>query len=497
MDEIELKFAVPPASLPALAGALGQGHVSVTRMQAIYFDTADERLGRHGATLRLRKEGRRWIQTAKAATADPLRRLEHNVPASLPRGVRQPVPDLFRHDGEPVGAALRLALGDPADGQAAGALEAHFRTDVSRVARTVCHGGALIELSLDRGTITAGDRWAPVAEFELELKSGDAAAVVGLAAQWADCHGLWLSTVSKADRGARLARGEAEGRPVRSTTPVVAPKARMREFLLASMTSCLVQILDNASEIGAGAADEGFVLQLRVGLRRLRTALRELDAGHQGADPAWEPALRSAFQELGRHRDRTIVLPAVRVELEAAGVQAALECRSTAAVRSPAQLVQDAGFQCTLLDLLAFTHTDERALDSGRIAEKSARAAVGRRLTALHSLLARDAKRFARLDPRRQHRVRKRLKRLRYLSELSSPLFSPAKVAHFLARWRKAQDALGNGNDLRIASDAYRADAEPPARLAVHWLADRRAKVARRCHRALRKASRQAPFWLV
>jgi len=501
VDEIELKFVVPTEEFSSLESALRQDRVSVRRMQAFYFDTADERLGRHGVAVRLREEGREWVQTAKARTPDALHRLEHNVEVEVPRGMRQPQLDLARHDGEPVGEAVRRALADPADGGAAGALSERYSSDVCRIARTVRVRGASVELSLDRGTICAGNRSAPVSEFELELKSGRVDALVSLAAAWADRHRLWLSTISKAERGARLARGESEGLPVRAGTVSVEPRASMRTFLHASMTSCLAQILGNASEIGAGAADEEFVHQLRIGLRRLRTALRELKAMRYGADPGWETALRVAFQELGRHRDRAIVLPAVRAELAAAGVATVMQLdaeRGPASnARSPGQLVRAAGFQHTLLGLLAFAHDDETAAAGAGRKGKPARAKVARRLEALHRLLARDAKRFARLDSRRQHRVRKRLKRLRYLSEFAAPLFSAAEVAQYLARWGKAQDALGDCNDHRIATAAFRADVprHPEAQRAVHWLAGQRTALVERCRIALRKASRKRPFW--
>ena len=80
-------------------------------MQAIYFDTADEHLGRHGVAVRLRKEGRRWVQTAKTLTTASLRRLEHNVVVALSRGNARPALDLSLHDVEPVCDALRRALG--------------------------------------------------------------------------------------------------------------------------------------------------------------------------------------------------------------------------------------------------------------------------------------------------------------------------------------------------------------------------------------------------
>jgi triphosphatase len=497
MDEIELKFAVPVETRSALEAALRRGSVSVERMQAIYFDTLDERLGRHGASLRLRQEGRRWVQTAKAMTTDSIRRLEHNVPVSVPRGMREPTLDLSRHDGAPAGEALRQALGDDANGKRPAEVSERFRTDVRRIARTVRVHGARVVMSLDTGKITAGDRSAPIAEFELELESGEVEALMGLAEQWADRHRLWLSTISKAERGARLVRGETEGQPLKASIPSGAPEPDARGFLVTAMASCLAQILGNASEVAAGAVNEEFVHQLRVGLRRLRTALRELRADRHGADPAWAPVLRSAFQELGRHREHAIVLPAIRAELDAAGVASVPEPALAADASSPANVVRAASFQRTLLGALAFTHDRPALVQGGSGKGKGVRASVAKRLDVLHRCLVRDAKRFDRLSAARQHRVRKRLKRLRYLSEFATPLFASADVAHYLRRWEDAQDALGECNDHRIAMNVFRipALANPKAKPAVGWLKSRRRAMVERCRRALRKASKARPFW--
>ncbi|WP_399685245.1 CYTH domain-containing protein, partial [Xenophilus sp.] len=77
--EIEFKFRIPPERLKAVEAALRRGAVGTTRLQARYHDTADGALAAAGVALRLRKEGRRWVQTAKAAGAGPVQRLEHNA----------------------------------------------------------------------------------------------------------------------------------------------------------------------------------------------------------------------------------------------------------------------------------------------------------------------------------------------------------------------------------------------------------------------------------
>ena len=79
--EIELKFLVPQPSRVSVAAELARGSRSLDRtsLAASYFDTDDRRLARAGMAWRLRREGRRWIQTLKAGTANALERFEHEV----------------------------------------------------------------------------------------------------------------------------------------------------------------------------------------------------------------------------------------------------------------------------------------------------------------------------------------------------------------------------------------------------------------------------------
>src|SRR5438046_852405 len=62
-------------------------------------------------------------------------------------------------------------------------------------------GAASAELAIDRGLICAGTRREPISEVELELISGDTAALM----RFAEALELPLAYESKAERGYRLA----------------------------------------------------------------------------------------------------------------------------------------------------------------------------------------------------------------------------------------------------------------------------------------------------
>ena len=120
-----------------------------------------------------------------------------------------------------------------------------------------------------------------------------------------------------------------------------------------------------------------------------------------------------------------------------------------------------------------------------------------RSLESLHRTLVRDAPRFSSLSLAHQHRVRKRLKRLRYLSEFVLPLFDAERVKRYLRSWHSAQNALGEYNDHHVGLIAFFGDSQKGSRIkpALHWFDLRLRDCVKRCERALRKAAKEPVFW--
>ncbi len=260
------------------------------------------------------------------------------------------------------------------------------------------------------------------------------------------------------------------------------------------LQACLEQVLGNASEVAAGSVDEHHIHQLRVGLRRLRTALRELGSLSPGVDAAWEKPLAHTFALLGEFRDDEAVANAVRPILEAAAAPLVRWDSSTSKVE-PEQAVREADFQTVLLDLMAFAARTRRMPEAP--SAKLSIEHVVRRLDKLHKQVVREGKRFEQLEAADQHKVRKRLKRLRYLSEFVEALYPGKAPKRYLERLRPAQDALGEHNDALVALERFKAHAhkDPDALFAVGFLEAHRASTARACRQALKTVEGAARFW--
>lgn len=500
MTEFELKFQVDPQHRAAVESAVARGRSRRERLQARYYDTADGALAAQRIVLRIRKEGARWVQTAKAPGGSALQRLEHNVEIGTTRASEVPVPRLERHAGTPVGERIDKALRAADQAPADALLVPLFATDIRRTTREMRTGDARVELAFDRGEVRAGERSHPVCELEIELKSGSPQSLLELARRWRMRYGLWLDTVSKATRGERLAKGIEYGEAIKAEAPALDRDANGPQVFRSVIDTCLAQILPNASEVAAGSPDPEHVHQLRIGIRRLRTALREMADFAPAIDPAWEPVLVDTFRALGRQRDREHLQLTVQPQIEAAGGPPVTWPAPAQEEPQAAAVVRDAPFQLVLMSLIAASlPEEEQPAGTPAPAEPAepARKPLRARLAKLHRQVVRDGQRFDALEPQAQHRVRKRLKRLRYLGEFVAPMFGEDGASRYLKALRPAQDALGLHNDAAVAINAYREAAGQDGRawFAVGWLAARQPQSALECREAMDKVAQARRFW--
>jgi triphosphatase len=499
MVEFEVKLQVPAGVQARVARAFAAAPVQGLRAQ--YADTVTGQLAAQGIVVRMRKEGPRWVQTAKAPGANAQARLEHNVDISCPVRGAVPVIDLTRHAGTPLEEHMRKALDLSADA-AFPPLVVTFETDVQRRIIDQITGRGHTEIAFDVGRVRAGRRSVAICEVEFELKSGAASATVSEAGRWAKKYGLWISAIAKSQHGARLCSGTVPDAAT-ARKPDYPESATLHEARTAILHSCLDHIIANASEVVAGSVLPEHVHQLRIGIRRLRTGMRELGVAGQTGAVRWEKELRRVFGILGEHRDRALVA-LQQPQLRSAGSPPvdmsagpeALSAAVLAAVRSP-------GFQATLLELMACAHRVPRASGKHPVAGHpeakypEARKLAVARLRKLRRQITRDADQFESLGAELQHGVRKRVKRLRYLAELARPLFAAREVDDYLKHLKPVQDRLGAYNDGLMAQAFYQriARRQPGAWFAAGWLAAQRAGQAEACQRELGHLRHIDVFW--
>jgi CHAD domain-containing protein len=282
------------------------------------------------------------------------------------------------------------------------------------------------------------------------------------------------------------------------------------------VATCLLQILGNSGEIAAGRGTPEHLHQLRVGLRRLRALLRLFEGRVTLPDPSWPAQVAALFQALGAQRDRDVLSDTLLPALRDAGAPLAQlpDSPSEPAAEGPAARLRAPACNRLLLALLGFAigaplPASAAATATATVSASASEAAatgrpdpiaplaldpwLDRQLSRWHRQIARDADRFGQLDEAARHRLRKRIKRLRYAAELASARLPGGRLARYLAALAPAQQALGELNDLAVARQCF-ADAaasDPRAWFAAGWLSAQHDAQRARCEaplRALRRA---------
>lgn len=204
--ETELKLRVSPETLAALREhpLLKKRNKSGWQTRELlnqYFDTPERALAEARVALRLRRDGDTVIQTLKCrgtSVAGLSERNEHEWQL-----------DKVKLDLKKLDDSCWPAQLADLDKKT---IKPLFTTDFTREYADIAWGRGkakvVIEAALDQGFVIAGKRKEAICELELELREGEPAALLELAAELAASVALMPCDISKAERGYRLLEPE-------------------------------------------------------------------------------------------------------------------------------------------------------------------------------------------------------------------------------------------------------------------------------------------------
>jgi triphosphatase len=449
--EREIKFRLTPEAARRVARQVRPAGSWRRRMVSnAYYDTANERLRRAGVALRLRRDGKRCLQTLKVESAGSglSTRAQWEIPA--PRGRL----DLAAFPREEILAATGLDMA-----KLATRLRPWFETRFDRRSAPVLVDGATrAEIAVDRGYVAAGERREPISEIELELKAGDTAALLRYAAAIAKPLGLALEFESKAERGYRLVAGAAFPPPHKWRRPRLGELTTPSEAFSAIFAAALSQAGANAHGVAHGGEPE-YLHQMRVGLRRLRSALlafRDL-VPKKAAKPIVE-RLRSLMPPFGAARDWDVFCEGlVRLGTRQPGRAPALapllaraRAKRGVARRRARLAASSPRLQTFLLRALRWVSEEPWKGRAGK-AESALGAFAAAALERLHRRALEQAQDIDWNDAERRHRLRIRMKRLRYACDFFAASFAGAAARPYIKRLAALQDIFGDLNDIAVA----------------------------------------------
>jgi CHAD domain-containing protein len=226
--------------------------------------------------------------------------------------------------------------------------------------------------------------------------------------------------------------------------PILPERPTAGVAFVALTGAALDQIDANAPGAAAGR-DPEFLHQLRVGVRRLRSALRAFRKllRRRQADLIEEP-WRRAMPVLGEARDWDVFLAA----LPAGPLKEAAGARRDEAQRRVRGLLRSGSFDGARRETHARIQRGlwRRSADPSEPLATFAR----RALRKLHEGLLESAEDIDWRDARRRHRVRIRVKRLRYACDFFAAEFAARRTKPYLDALRALQDILGDMNDIEV-----------------------------------------------
>lgn len=498
--EIELKFDVSDDDVAKLGEhSAFAAPAQTSRLRSTYFDTPTCALQSHFLGLRIRDGGGSRVQTLKwQKPTSPLQRREWETAVAGKR------PDYAALAKTP--AAEVLADADE--------LAPIFTTTVERSQRLWVRGEDVVELSLDRGKITAGNRSEPIHEIELELKIGEPQALFALAAELVEHANLRLLFASKAARGYRLAADQAEA-PQRAEIGGIAAPTPVADGFRDVAWGCLAQIASNAELLRRRRSLEA-LHQTRVGLRRFRAALsafRPMIDDREFEDLKTETKWLAG--ELDAARDLDVFIHesfrSIKAENEDRGAFSRLGARllhaQTDAYSRAITALDSPRFPHLMLKSSAWLNagewlrSEEPVLKTLR--DRRSDDFARERLDRARRQIVKRGRKIASLDAPSRHRLRIKAKKLRYAAEFFADSFDhPQRRKRFLAALGDLQDGLGQLNDAavahRLALEQVRGETGEAGFAAGLVVAARHAasgKAGKRAVKAFADFDDAQPFW--
>lgn len=460
--EFELKFDLATDALSQLKAespfrsALGGARPK--KLTSVYFDDSKRTLQKAGLILRVRRTGRRYLQTIKSSPDGAMvDRSEWEV------DVEGPDPDLSAAAGTPLEPLLQKK-------SVRNGLAPVFSTTVQRLSTLVANEGSVVELSVDVGTVAAGPRSAPLCELELELKTGEVARVFDVARTLNEMAPLRLGVMSKSERGYALLEDQSPG-PAKAEEPLLDRTMTAGNAFQVVARSCLRQLALNQGMLGE-SRDPNILHQARVATRRLRAAISLFKAVLvDDRRDAINAELKWLARLLGGARDLDVFITKfLKPHDEADSVEdvedlvAEYERQREDAYDRVLDALGSPRFRNLVLDLVAW-------IEAGPWLASDDQEAVARRtqpideyvagvLAKRRKVIVKGGVNLDEIDDEARHQVRIRAKKLRYASEFLGRLYRRKrrkKHEAFVAALESLQACLGELNDI-VKAQQFGAD---------------------------------------
>jgi inorganic triphosphatase YgiF len=338
-----------------------------------------------------------------------------------------------------------------------------FETRIVRTAFPMRFGRSDIRVALDQGKIDSGRASVPVSEVELELARGKLGDLFQLALALNEAVPLKLSYATKSARGYALVEGGAGA--AAASDVHLPPRISAAEGFRLIAHECLRHLVDNFPGVARGDAEA--LHQLRVAIRRLRTAIslfRDAIAGEETDMITAE--LRWLREATGPARDLDVFIKEViapirdknRKDKGIDGLYRHLRLRRRKAYADGCEALLSMRCRELVLRIAAWAEAGQWRSNSDALVRARQRepitAHAAEELRKLRRRIRKQGKALASLDDVARHKLRVEVKKLRYATEFFASLFAAKRARKrrraFTEALKEFQEKLGALNDVAV-----------------------------------------------
>jgi len=280
--------------------------------------------------------------------------------------------------------------------------------------------------------------------------------------------------------------------PAKWPRPTIGPDVAIADAFAALCNAALAQIAANAPGVARGA-DPEYLHQLRVGVRRLLSAMRTFrPLLKRKRAKAIAQELRDTMPVFGTSRDWDVFLDTLKRAAASKTLAASAARQREDATAQAKVLAGSAAFQQTQDHLRQWLEQGPWRTSSHP--ERPILIYASSALDRAHSGLGKRARDIDWRERHERHRVRIALKRLRYACDFFADCFPGRPVRPFLSRLSALQDTLGGLNDLAVAQTLLR-ELPADAKRVCHWLERRERRLIASLSREWAAFARMRPYW--
>jgi len=466
--ETELKLYIDPKKADKLTQhpLLQSTKHKTQHLYNTYFDSPAHDLLQQGVGLRVRRIGKKRLQTLKTA-GKALGGLHQRQ--EWENEITGDTPDYSQF---PKGA-LPDWCAKPKNIEKLGPL---FTTDFMRTTWHLVLDDSEIEVALDQGEIKSQSASLPLSEVELELKSGSPVQLYQMALTLMDAHPLMIENKSKAERGYGLDKPQ----PLtyrKAGTVNLKPEMSAEQAFIHIIWHCIGHLQANEDMILYGKDIEG-VHQMRVALRRLRSGLslyKPLIPNKTHTKLRQE--LKWITSILGVARDWDVFALSLQ-QMQAQDNKSPLkdlhktvtklQTQAYVAVRQALRSPRYSRMLLMLGKYLTQRHWRKK-LEATKLSalDNPARDFASQILESHYQRVCQEGENFSQLNAEQLHDLRISIKKMAYGTRFFAEFYSPQAARAYAKKLSYLQDELGILNDGNVANDLLNKaglDKKAPAR---------------------------------